>query len=700
MKIKEYEDTYKNALARKIQTTYAAKLDKSSTQLVMDMLAKLYSEPHAAVLREYVSNAYDANVEANATKPVEVHLPEVDEPYLSVRDYGSGLDYLSIVSVFANFGTSTKRDSDNLIGGFGIGSKSGLAVSDSVQISSVSNGILNEFVLERTPNGIFTRFTRENEKTTQDSGTTVTIDYSDKVKDTYNEKRYHGETSPKTTLCGWSKNEVFVTNNKYEDLNEHRVPDTWYFNGSEYRAPSTEKVNTSLKGFLIGKVFYDIPFRMIMSSAFDYNETLSLIIPFDIKDIKVTYSREKIDFDDKDTLNRVKDAIEAAKYHVEQEYANIADDNSLQPYEKIKKLNNIGIYTPCFASTITKAYNPIPNELDEPAVILKLQNTEYDNLFKATISTNTVDIDSRAEVFVVFDKELPKRPTLKMFIKWLLFDTGDTYKDIKGVLTSSTYTKAIATTTKGYAKMYFTANTPSLNVQAAYDAFTPSKTKVAKDLNNHEFNYYDHWGNQYKKVIDSQWLRDHKVVFIHPKVKYSQNKRSIEALSKLLVPNPRAHRSDIETVVTKTKKEYEYLTNFDPNVPTITVDDITAFNKIETKWQKSKNINDALVTANFFRNLMMNDDKGLNNILWTKSPFANQMYIDRKICTITEYHKYYNSYDNKDIITKAYNAYVDRYTGYVSQADAEEIIDHITKTCAYEISMLQSMCDDLDKFIK
>lgn len=700
MKIKEYEDTSKNALARKIQTTYAAKLDKSATQLVMDMLAKLYSEPHAAVLREYVSNAYDANVEAGSTKPVEVHLPEVDEPYLSVRDRGKGLDYLSIISVFANFGTSTKRDSDNLIGGFGIGSKSGLAVSDSIQVTSVCNGVLNEFVVERTPNGIITRFTRENEKTTQDSGTTVTIDYSDKMKDTYDENRYRSETSPETRLCGWSKDEVFITNHKHKDLNDHRVPDVWYFNGHEYRAPSTEKINTSLKGFLIGKVFYNIPFRMTMSSAFDYNETLSLIIPFDIKDIKVTYSRERIDFDDEDTLNRAKDAIAAAKYHVEKEYANIADDNSLQPYEKIKKLNNIGIYTPCFTSSITKTYTPIPNELDEKAVILKLQNTESDNLFKATISTKTINIDSHAEVFLVFDKELPKRPALKTFIKWLLFDTGNTYKDIKDVLTSSTCTRAIATTTKGYAKMYFTANTPSLNVQAAYNAFTPSKTKVAKDLSNHEFTYYDHWGNQYKKVIDSQWLRDHKVVFIHPKVKYSQNKRSIEALSKLLVPNPRAHWSNIETVVTKTKKEYEYLTNFDPNVPTITVDDITAFNKIETKWQKSKNINNALVTANFFRSLMMNDDKGLDNVLWAKSPFANQMYIDRKICAITEYHRCYGSYANKDIITKAYNAYVNRYTGYVSQTDAQEILDHITKTCVSEISMLQGMCDDLDKFIK
>lgn len=699
MKIKEYEDTSKNAFARKIQTTYEAKIDKSSAQLVMDMLAKLYSEPHRAVLREYVSNAYDANVEASATKPVEVHLPETDEPYLSVRDYGSGLDYISIISVFANFGTSTKRDSDNLIGGFGIGSKSGLAVSDSIQVTSVCNSILNEFVIERTPNGIFTRFTKENEKTAQNSGTTVIIDYSAKIKDLYDENCYRKEASLATTLCGWSKNEVFVTNQKYGDLNEHRVPDTWYFNGSEYRVPSTEKVNTSLKGFLIGKVFYNIPFRMSMSSAFDYNETRSLIIPFDIKDIKVTYSREKIDFNDKDTLNHVKDAIVAAKYHVEKEYANIADDKSLQPYEKIKKLNNIGIYTPCFTSPITKTYTPIPNELDEPAVILKLQNTESDNLFKTTISTNTVDIDSCADAFLVFNKELPKRPALKTFIKWLLFDTGDTYKNIKDVLTSSNYTRAIATTTKGYAKLYFTGNTPCFNVQYAYNAFTPSKAKITKDLSNHEFTYYDPWYNKDKDLIDKQWLLDKKVVIVHPKTSFTKHKKIIEIISKLFVENPKVPWNDIWFVIAKSKKEYDYLTSINPNIPTISNDDIDSIHTIIDKWTNNSGPN-PIVTANLFKNLMLNSDKNLDNDLWLKTPFANQRFVERKICTIVNCYNNWLRYANKDLTTKAYYAYAEKQATKMDATEAQDIIDYISKTCAPEIVELNNMMDDLDSFIK
>lgn len=131
----------KKTVLEKLTSTYDVKLDASASQLIMDVLAKLYDNPVEAAIREYVSNAYDANIEAGSTEPVHLHVPTEDEPYLEVSDTGSGLDYLGIVSVFANFGTSTKRDSNEFIGGFGIGSKSGLAISDKIHVSSVKNGL-------------------------------------------------------------------------------------------------------------------------------------------------------------------------------------------------------------------------------------------------------------------------------------------------------------------------------------------------------------------------------------------------------------------------------------------------------------------------------------------------------------------------------------------------------------------------------
>ena len=190
----------KKTVLEKLTSTYDVKLDVSASQLIMDVLAKLYDNPVEAAIREYVSNAYDANVEADSTVPVHLHVPTEDEPYLEVSDTGNGLDYLGIVSVFANFGTSTKRDSDNLIVGFGIGSKSGLAVSNTINVSSVCNGILNKFVLERTNDGIVTRFTCENEPTTDDSGTTITIDFAHDTIDHDVTKYITRKLNPERTL--------------------------------------------------------------------------------------------------------------------------------------------------------------------------------------------------------------------------------------------------------------------------------------------------------------------------------------------------------------------------------------------------------------------------------------------------------------------------------------------------------------------
>ena len=697
MKIKEYEDTSKNAFARKIQTTYEAKIDKSSAQLVMDILAKLYSEPHRAVLREYVSNAYDANVEAGTTKPVEVHLPEKDEPWLSVRDYGKGLDYLGIVSVFANFGTSTKRDSDNLIGGFGIGSKSGLAISDTINVTSVCNGLLNEFVLERTPNGIITRFTKENEPTTDESGTTITIKLGGKRKTDWDKNLIIGTFSPKTILCGWSKDEVLITNAEYEDFNEHRVPDTWYFNGYEYKRPCIQTNSQNLKGFLIGKVFYEMPATVRYTKS--ALESPSLIIPFDIKDIKVAYSRERIDYTDEDSNTRIVNAINDANMRTQDEYSSIVKETSLQPYEKIRKLGNMGINPSYITASSLKVTNVIDKTLDEPAVFVKTQIDKGTPKGQTSISTNKVLIDTDTEVFLTFDNELPKRPLLKQFISWLQTNFDDAFKAIKEELNRIHYRPIVATTTKGYAKMYYTNNTTRFNVQAAYDTFVTKNNKAVVDLSHHEFTYYNPWYNKNKDIIDKQWLLDKKVIIVHPKTSLTNHKKIIEIISKLFVENPKVPWNDVWAVITKSKKEYDYLTNLSPNTPTVSYDDICDMKTIIDKWTNNSGPN-PIATANLFKNLMLNRDKNLDNDLWLKTPFANQRFVERKMCTIVKCYNDWLKCANKDLTTKAYYAYAEKQTTKMDATEAQDIIDYISKTCAPEIVELNNMMDDLDSLIK
>ena len=345
-------DMGEKTLAQKIQTTYAAKIDKNAVNMVMDMLSKLYNDPMNAAIREYVSNAYDANVEAGATKPVELTLPCTENNgLLMVKDYGRGLDYMGIVSVFANFGTSTKRDSDNLIGGFGIGSKSGLAVSNAINVSSICNGTLNEFVLERTPEGIVTRFTRENEPTEKDSGTTVTVNCSPSY---YSGIKYI-VTNFIPVIAGWSKHDVYVTNTSCNEFNtsdddfflndkcnNYRIPDTWLEFDHGYI--TSKPFFTHFRNILVGNVAYK-------QGSWDNNNGhpttndigCAYALKTNIEDIKVTYSREQIDWK---SNNETEDALIAATEAFTKEVEDFVHDlidSSSDAIDAMKKCIKVNI---------------------------------------------------------------------------------------------------------------------------------------------------------------------------------------------------------------------------------------------------------------------------------------------------------------------------------------------------------------------
>lgn len=113
---------------------------------------KTYSNKEEAVVREYSTNAADANTENGlGNRPILVTLPTVDHPHFKVRDYGKGLSREDIESIYRFYGASTKRQSNEYNGMLGIGSKAGFAYGDSFLIKSwcgdqiiMANAIIGE----------------------------------------------------------------------------------------------------------------------------------------------------------------------------------------------------------------------------------------------------------------------------------------------------------------------------------------------------------------------------------------------------------------------------------------------------------------------------------------------------------------------------------------------------------------------------
>ncbi len=119
----------------------------------------LYNDKIRAVIRELSCNAYDAHIAAGKpTTPFEIHLPTQWEPHFSIKDYGTGLPYAekgciackstgkiaeadchvcdgtgnydATKSLYCTYFSSDKNTSDDLIGGFGLGSKSPFAYTN------------------------------------------------------------------------------------------------------------------------------------------------------------------------------------------------------------------------------------------------------------------------------------------------------------------------------------------------------------------------------------------------------------------------------------------------------------------------------------------------------------------------------------------------------------------------------------------
>ena len=115
-------------------------IDAEDMRYVASLLRNNYSKPILAVIREITANALDANAEASSKRSVEISIPSSLNPVFSVRDFGGGLSQEDIFGLYSKYGKSTKRDSNNYIGAFGIGKFAPLSYGNNFTCVSFHGG--------------------------------------------------------------------------------------------------------------------------------------------------------------------------------------------------------------------------------------------------------------------------------------------------------------------------------------------------------------------------------------------------------------------------------------------------------------------------------------------------------------------------------------------------------------------------------
>ena len=97
-----------------------------TSAFAFDILSdKLYSNKVLAVVREYLTNALDAQKANGVVKPLEITLPNDSvltgiTPW-EVRDYGTGLTEEQIHQFYCVYFSSSKQESNDFTGMLGLG---------------------------------------------------------------------------------------------------------------------------------------------------------------------------------------------------------------------------------------------------------------------------------------------------------------------------------------------------------------------------------------------------------------------------------------------------------------------------------------------------------------------------------------------------------------------------------------------------
>lgn len=171
-----------------IETAFKA-FSIQASPVAFDILSsRLYSNTTLAIVRELLSNAYDAMAEAHTlnTKKIEVHFPDIIEPKFTIRDYGNGLSENEIFNLYTTFFQSTKRDSNEFTGCYGLGSKSPFAYCDSFMVESYQDGIAKKYLMAKIEG--YPKVTKLEEKPTENAnGLEVTVPVADNDRGFFNE---------------------------------------------------------------------------------------------------------------------------------------------------------------------------------------------------------------------------------------------------------------------------------------------------------------------------------------------------------------------------------------------------------------------------------------------------------------------------------------------------------------------------------
>ena len=318
-------------------------LSADSTAIIFQMFSKnIYSNAIGSVVREITSNCFDSHVEAKTDFPVVIR-KNVDkltgELSISFIDFGVGMSPERITKIYRKYFKSTKRDSNDQIGCFGLGSKTPLAYKrstghgvdeydNSYQVVTIFDGIKYSYLVYEGERK-FPKITLQYQgATTEGNGTEVRVPVLS--KDVYSFERemlrqlYYFEN---IVFEGFETEGFEGETIKSELTNEYQIirGKNFLFRGQQY---------SNEMHICLGRVAYPIDYDILNLNDRDYR--IPIALKFEVGDLNVNVSRESIDYSES-TIQMLTKKLEEAKDEMKdmlaKQYSNV---RTLEDYFNVK----------------------------------------------------------------------------------------------------------------------------------------------------------------------------------------------------------------------------------------------------------------------------------------------------------------------------------------------------------------------------
>ena len=355
-----------------VQESNALRISQDSQAMIIDSLINLYSDPVGSVVRELTSNCIDAHRERELKLHGKVPLADTDDlswfddrltvsvslmdsnPLLnldaniSFNDYGIGLSPQRVKDIYTVLGTSTKRDDNHQIGGFGLGCKSPWAYVDQFYVNTRYNGTEYYYLMHKGESVPAMDLVYKKE-TTQKNGTSVIIP----LKSSYSNEINKFVSSINEQL-------PFFEHVVYDGFEDYSPIKSWNIE-ADHQDYVIHNSDTPYKyKMLVGNVVY--PLETDQLDEVTYNDisidlSPDLVFKFKIGELDLVPSREAVRYTPKTKdaiLNKISNVLDGFKKEVETEVKQL--DDLYEAYLFYKQLNRYSYGSPRINNFSTLAF--------------------------------------------------------------------------------------------------------------------------------------------------------------------------------------------------------------------------------------------------------------------------------------------------------------------------------------------------------